>query len=212
MPLGQNDVPYGQSRLGVSSTDRDGLLYVPDGYRPGVPMPIVVWLHGFGGSGGVGRSTSAFADEFGAIILAPDSRGLTWGQSAPGFDADVRYIGAAFRDVTARLDVDATRVALAGVSDGATYALCMGVAYGDTFNHVMVFAEGALQPFRWQGAPRVFIGHGTRDAQMPIEQTSHRTVPVLRARGIDVTLREFDGGHGAPPSVVREGFEWFFAR
>ncbi len=207
----QDDIPYGETRLGLSD-DRDGSLYVPKSYRHGTPMPILVWLHGFSGSAGGFRLTSEFAEEFGAIVLAPESRALTWGQSAPGFDDDVRYIGAAFRNVTSRLDVDADHVALGGVSDGATYALCMGVAYGDTFNHIMVFSEGALQPFRYQGHPRVFLGHGTRDTQMPIEQTSDRTVPVLKAHGIDVTLQLYDGGHGAPAPVVRQGFEWFFAR
>jgi phospholipase/carboxylesterase len=207
----QDDIPYGETRLGIAE-DRDGSLYVPKSYRHGTPMPILVWLHGFSGSAGGFRSTQPLAEEFGAIVLAPESRGITWGQSAPGFDEDVRYIGAAFRDVGSRLDLDGDHVALGGVSDGATYALCMGVAYGDVFNHIMVFSEGALQPFRWRGQPRVFLGHGTRDIQMPIEQTSYRTVPALRERGIDVTLHEYDGGHGAPAPVVRAGFEWFFAR
>ncbi len=205
----QDEVPYGESRLGISDDDRDGTLYIPKKYQAGTPMPIIVMLHGFGGSGRNVRYTFPLSEEFGVIVLAPDSRQLTWGQSAPGFDEDVRYIGAAYRYVTGMLDVDRAHVALGGVSDGAGYALSMGLAYGDVFNHLMVFSEGLMTPFRWQGKPRIFIAHGTRDVQMPIEQTSRRFVPQLQERGYDVTFREYDGGHGAPAPVVREGFEWF---
>ena len=92
-----DDVPYGETRLGVSSDDRDGTLYVPKKYKPGVPMPLLMMLHGFAGFGTGVRYTFPLAEEFGVIVIAPDSRDITWGQSAPGFDADVRYLGAASR-------------------------------------------------------------------------------------------------------------------
>jgi len=87
------DIPFGESRLGLSDDGRDGTLYVPKTYKDGVPMPLLMMLHGFGGQSS--RSTFPLAEEFGVIIVAPESRGLTWGISAPGFDADVRYLGAA---------------------------------------------------------------------------------------------------------------------
>ncbi len=205
----QDDIPLGQSQLGISDTDRDGTVYVPMSYKKGDELPVLVWLHGFGGSGRNSRSTFQLGEEFKVIVLAPDSRALTWGQSAPGFDDDSRYMGMAFRWVTEVLGFDKTRVGMSGVSDGASYALSMGLAYGDTFNHIMVFSEGLMQPFRYQGKPRIFIAHGTRDVQMPIEQTSRRYVPKLQSEGYDVTYREYDGGHGAPAPLVREGFEWF---
>ena len=208
----QSEIPFGESRLGLSDDDRDGTLYVPNGYKAGVPMPLLMMLHGFGGSGQGVRYTFPLADQFGVIILAPESRGLTWGQSAPGFDADVRYLGAAYRYVASFLDVDPAHVALGGISDGAGYALSMGLAYGDTFNHLMVFAGGLMIPYRKQGKPRIFFAHGVNDTQMPIDQTSRKFVTDLKAQGYDVTSREFDGGHGAPAPIVREAFEWFLGQ
>lgn len=206
----QDDIPVGESRLGLSN-DRDGTVYVPKAYKAGVPMPILMMLHGLAGSAQGVRYTFPLAEEFGVIVIAPESRGLTWGQSAPGFDADVRYLGAAYRHVTNSLDVDRAKVALGGHSDGAGYALAMGLAYGDVFNHVMVFSAGLMQPFRKQGKPLIFIAHGVRDTQMPIDQTSRRFVPQLKSEGYDVTYREYDGGHGVSAPVVREAFQWFLA-
>ena len=207
----QLDVPLGESRLGLDD-DRDGTLYVPRSYLPGQPMPLMMMLHGFAGSGQGVRYTFPLAEEFGVIVIGPESRGLTWGQSVPGFDADVRYLGAAYRHVTGLLDVDRSHVALAGHSDGAGYALAMGLAYGDVFNHLMVFSAGLMIPFRRKGMPRIFYAHGIDDHQMPIDRTSRLFVPTLKSEGYDVTYREYDGGHGLPAPVLREAFEWFVGK
>lgn len=202
-------IPYGQSRLGISDDDRDGTLYVPQSYTPGVPMPVMMMLHGFGGTGDGVRSMFPLAEEFGVIIIAPESRGLTWGRSIPGFDADVRYLGPAYRHVAGLLDLDDSHVALGGISDGAGYALSMGLAYGNSFNYLIVFAGGQLIPFRPQGKPKIFIAHGVDDAQMPIDLTARKYAPALKADGYDVTYHEYDGGHRVPAAEIRAAFQWF---
>jgi predicted esterase len=207
----QDGIPIGESRLGLSDDFRDGTVYVPRSYDPDVPMPLLMMLHGYSGGAQSVRYTFPLAEEFGVIVIAPESRDLTWGRSIPGFDADVRYLGSAFRYVSSMLNVDFTHVALGGVSDGAGYALSMGLAYGDTFNHIIVFSGGLMIPLRKQGKPRIFIAHGTKDVQMPIDRTARRFVPSLKDDGYDVTYKEYDGGHGAPVPIVREAFEWFVA-
>ena len=208
---GQDGFKYGESRLGISDDERDGSVYVPKRYKPGVPMPVMMLLHGLAGSAESARGMYPLAEEFGVIIIAPESRGITWGQSIPGFDEDVRYLGPAYRHVRSMLTVDTSHVALAGISDGAGYALSMGLAYGDSFNHVMVFAGGLMVPFRRQGKPRLFIAHGITDTQMPIDLTARKYVPQLKGEGYDVTYHEYEGGHRVPPAEIREAFKWFIA-
>ena len=210
-PAPGSGIPYGESRLGISNGLRDGTLFVPKSYKPGVAMPLLMMLHGYAGSGDSMRYTFPFAEEFGVIVIAPESRDLTWGQSAPGFDPDVRYLSAAVREVVDMLDIDPTHVALGGISDGAGYALSMGLAYGDSFNHVMVFSGGLMIPFRRQGNPHIFIAHGINDIQMPIDRTGRRFANELKIDGYDVTYREYEGGHAVPRDILREGFEWFLA-
>ena len=208
----QSDIPYGESRLGLTNDLRDGTLYVPKSYKDGEPMPLLMMLHGYSGFAQNVRYTFPLAEEFGVIVIAPESRDVTWNRSAQGFDPDVRYLGAAYRQVTGMLDVDRTHVALGGQSDGAGYALSMGLAYGDVFNHLIILAGGMMTPLRKQGKPRIFFGHGVNDQQMPIDRTARRFVPELKEEGYDVTLLEYDGGHGVPVSVVREAFKWFLAK
>ena len=98
------EVPYGQTRLGISDTDRDGTLYVPKSYKPGTGMPLVMMLHGFSGGGDSQKRLFALAEELGFLVIAPESRDITWGKEAPGFDDDVKYLGAAFRHVGGLVD------------------------------------------------------------------------------------------------------------
>jgi phospholipase/carboxylesterase len=211
-PGAGDGVPYGQSPLGVSDDGRDGILYVPKIYRESVPAPLLIMLHGFAGWADEMKSTFALAEEFGVVLIAPESRSLTWGQASPGFDADVKHIGAAYRKVTGLVNIDPDRVGLGGRSDGAGYALSMGLAYGDIFNHIIVFSGGLMAPLRRKGMPKVFISHGTNDQQMPIVLTGRKYAATLKAEGYDVTYHEYEGGHGTPPAIAREAFAWLVGK
>ena len=207
-PAAPGGPPFGQSPLRLSDDGRDGVLYVPRSYRESTPVPLLIMLHGFAGWADEMKSTFALAEEYGVVVIAPESRALTWGQAAPGFDPDVKYISAAYRKVTDVINVDPDRVGLGGRSDGAGYALSMGLAYGDIFNHVIVFSGGLMNPIRRKGKPKLFIAHGTNDQQMPIELTGRQYAATLKEEGYDVTYREYDGGHGTPPAIAREAFRW----
>jgi len=193
--------------------NRDGTLYVPRGYKADTPMPMLVMLHGAGGTSQSVSYTFAIADDLGFIVLAPDSRDeATWDLLLHGYGDDVEFIGAALRDAYARCSVDRKRMALAGHSDGASYSLSLGIGTGDTFGHVLAFSPGVMQPAEVHGKPKIFISHGLSDPVMPIDVTSRVFVPRLRKLGYDVTFREYEGRHGVPPAIVREGFEWWLGR
>jgi phospholipase/carboxylesterase len=199
----------GEQPLKLGS-DRDGMLFVPRGYKTDTPAPLVLMLHGAGSTGRAVSYTFDIADDLGAVVLAPDSRDeATWDLLLRGYGEDVEFIGLALKDVYARCNVDRKRMAIAGHSDGASYALSLGLGTGDTFGHIMAFSPGVMQPAEVHGKPRIFISHGLSDPIMPIEVTSRTFVPRLKKLGYDVTLREYEGRHGVPPAVVREGFEWF---
>lgn len=200
--------PRGRSPLGISDDGRDGVLFVPASYTESTPAPLLVMLHGFGGWADEMKSTFALAEEFGVVIIAPESRGVTWGRESPGFDDDVRYIGAAYRTITKTINVDPDRVGLGGRSDGAGYALTMGLAYGDIFNHLIVIAGGRMNPLRRKGKPKIFMVHGNHDQVMPIELSARPFSKQLKEEGYDVTYVEYDGGHATPMEYVRPAFAW----
>jgi phospholipase/carboxylesterase len=105
--------------------------------------------------------------------------------------------------------VDASRLAVGGFSDGASYALSLGVTNGDLFTHVIAFSPGFLAPAGKHGSPALFVSHGTRDRVLPIDVCSRRLVPQARREGYRVEYREFDGGHAVPPEIARGALDWF---
>jgi phospholipase/carboxylesterase len=197
----------GETALGLGS-GRDGLLYVPRGYDPGRPSPLAVVLHGAGRDAQRMRPIFPLADEVGLVIVAPDSRGRTWDAIEGRIGPDVEFLDAALRSVFAQVRVIPTHLALAGFSDGASYALGLGLANGDLFSHVIAFSPGFVTSPLRRGKPSVFISHGTQDLVLPINNTSRVIAPRLRAAGYDVVYREFDGPHQLLPEIAHEAFAW----
>src|SRR3954464_10745304 len=100
----------GQQPLRLGS-DRDGVLFVPKGYKPEVAAPLVLMFHGAGGTGLGVSYTFEVADEHGIIILAPDSRDeATWDFLVHGYGEDVEFIGIALKDTYPRCTVHHNRM------------------------------------------------------------------------------------------------------
>ena len=205
-------VPTGLRPLGLGgSAGRDGLLYVPTDYDGAAEKaPLALALHGAGGDARSGISQLLdLADEYGLVLLAPESRGRTWDVLVGGYGPDVAFIDRALEQTFDRVAVDAEKVAVSGFSDGASYALSLGMTNGDLFTRVVAFSPGFAAPAARRDRPPVFVSHGTRDRVLPIDRCSRRIVPRLRREGYEVRYREFDGPHTVPKPVAREALEWF---
>jgi phospholipase/carboxylesterase len=197
----------GTHALGLGDR-RDALLVVPPSAAPGAPL--VLGLHGAGGTGRqMEQLLAAEAARRGLLVLAPDSRGTTWDVIRGGYGPDVAFLNQALSAVLARFAVGP--LAVSGFSDGASYALSIGLANGDLFGHVLAWSPGFMAPPELAGRPRVFVSHGTDDRVLPIDRCSRRLVPVLRADGYAVRYDEFDGGHVVPPGVLAASLDWFGA-
>jgi phospholipase/carboxylesterase len=186
-----------------------GLVYVPAGVGPELPTPLVLLLHGAGATAQHGLDLLiGQADDAGLVLVAPSSQGETWDLLLGGYGPDVAWIDRALAEVFLRLPVDPTRLAVGGFSDGASYALSLGLTNGDLFSHVLAFSPGFAAPARRRGRPRLFLSHGTRDRVLPIDACSRRLVLELRQTGYQVRYREFEGGHVIPPAIVLEAVAW----
>ena len=201
----------GLRTLGLDAA-RDALLYVPTGYQATTPAPLVLSLHGAGGDAEGGLyPLQPLADSGGFLVLSVASRGRTWDAVLSAFGPDVAFIDQALGWTFERYAVDPSSVAVAGFSDGASYALSLGLANGDLFGQVMAFSPGFVAPAPAQGCPRVFVSHGTTDTVLPIDRCSRRIVPRLRQANYDVTYQEFDGPHTVPPEIAQTAVAWFLA-
>ena len=151
-----------------------------------------------------------FADTFGFILLSPASQGGTWDAIGDGYGPDVRALDAALTKVFTICNVDPARVGVCGFSDGASYALGLGLSNGELFQSVIAWSPGFVpQGIDRQGKPRVFVSHGTNDPILPIDSCSRVLVPDLKKRGYAVTYREFEGVHTVPREVSEEALRWF---
>ncbi|MCA1651896.1 MAG: phospholipase [Acidobacteria bacterium] len=199
----------GARALGLGGT-RDAILQVPA--KASSPLPLLVLLHGAGGGAeGVLRRLGRVADEAGVAVLAPDSRDSSWDAIAGSFGRDVSFVNRALERVFEVVAIDPARVAVGGFSDGATYALSLGLINGDLFGRVLAFSPGFVVEGTSHGRPRFFVSHGIADTILPIDRCSRRIVRALQQRGYDVTFREFDGGHEVPSAIAREGMQWVAA-
>ena len=202
--------PLGLRPLGIGGT-RDSYLYVPETYDPESPAPLVLLLHGAGGHAHDGLALLRdLAESTGTILLAPASREPTWDiLVSRRYGPDVAMIDRALAWTFSRYAVDPAYMAVGGFSDGASYALSLGITNGDLFTHVLAFSPGFMAPATQKGSPHIFISHGTRDGVLPIERCSRKIVPQLERAGYDVRYREFEGGHKVLPEIAGEALEWF---
>ena len=139
---------------------------------PGAPLMLL--FHGFGGTGS--REIVAVrdqADRHGVVVVAPDSRGQSWDIIVSGrFGPDVEFVDQLMAVVPQRYDIDPTRFAVSGISDGASYALCVGPRNDCT---TIAFSPGFAFPGEGDARPRIFMSHGTRDPILAVrEHPAHR--------------------------------------
>ncbi len=129
-----------------------------------------------------------------------------------GFGPDVASIDEALRRTFARYAVAPGQVHAAGFSDGASYALSLGLSNGDIFRRIVAFSPGFAAPARRVGRPEIFIAHGRSDQVLAIDPTSRRVVRRLRDAGYEVLYREFDGGHTVPADIAAAATTWMTAQ
>jgi len=195
----------GQIMLGIDSY-RDAVLQIPASAGQS-PLPLLVMLHGATQSAeDMFWYLGSTHEEAGVAVLAPNSRDTTWDAIGVGnFSIDVEYLNRALERVFETTAIDPARVALGGFSDGATYALSLGLINGDFFKNIVAFSPGFVISGEPHGKPRIFISHGTHDHILPIDRCGRRIAAELKDSGYEVTFREFDGDHEIPADVARAG-------
>ena len=197
--------------MGLDPT-RDAFLYVPKSYRPDVPAPLAVLLHGAGQEAHeLFNPLQPFADELGIVLAAPNSRDSSWDIRYGSFGDDVAFINQMLERVFDQVRVASSKISLCGFSDGASYALSLGLVNGDLFGHIVAFSPGFMVHPGAVGKPKIFVTHGTADHILNIDLTSRKLVPKLKSEGYDVQYREFDGPHTPPRAYIRDILNWMIA-
>lgn len=154
----------------------DGGAGRPDG------IPALMFLHGWGSSGGAVLRMSDLIDTArarGYAVIAPDGvpratgSGFTWGfhPDRPGPRDEIAFLRAVRDDAAARHGIDGTRVILAGFSIGGSMTSYLACAAPDTFAAYAPVA-GAFwvpHPDTCAGPVDLLHTHGWADPVVPLE-------------------------------------------
>lgn len=186
-------------------------IVVPENYRPANPVPLVVALHGAGITADGPRAfLGPYAESDGFVLVIPESADFTWDAIHGVYGPDLVTIDAALGVAFRYCAIDPARICLEGFSDGASYALGVGITNPEIFTHVVAFSPGLVTRARSQPRkPRIFVSHGLQDTVLPIDLASRRIVPELEAEGYDVEYVEYDGVHSVPPAIARAAVDFW---
>ncbi len=199
----------GQGVLGLDA--RDAHYFVPQGVDPATPAPLLVMLHGktqlANETLGEWRRAAA-RNRF--IVMAPQSRGITWEVDNGPVGPDAVFIDQALAAMFDRFRIDPKKIAVAGFSDGGTMALSSGLVNGDFFSHILAFAPIRYHAPGAVGTPKIFIANGQEDPGASYA-AARGMARQLEGDGYDVEFYGFKGGHFMDPDAIKRATRRFMA-
>ncbi|MFD2512281.1 alpha/beta hydrolase [Pontibacter locisalis] len=189
----------------------NGYLYVPVNYNRLTSAALAVMFHGAGATAEQGLSLiRRYADDNNILIMAPASHAQSWDIIVDhNFGIDVSLLDQALAHVFEEFVIDSKHIGIGGFSDGASYALSLGLTNGDLFTHIIAFSPGFAYTVEKRGIPAVFMSHGIDDPVLPIDPCGRRIAPLLREQGLALEFKEFKGGHEIPDDISASAVHWF---
>jgi phospholipase/carboxylesterase len=202
--------------LDETSTGRPLAVFLPEPYEPRYAYPLVVWLHGGGGSEqDLATVMPAISDQnfVGAAFRGTRAgeRGFHW--HADDLDDWLPELHATLCDLRRAYHVHSERIFLAGFGEGATMALRTLLRRPEWFAGALAlggdFPESprSLQRFEDLKGKRILLGSGARDGVVPALKNA-AAARLLRSAGLEVDVRTYDADRTLVPEMLREANAW----
>lgn len=174
------------SSIQVGGLERTYREYIPALYSPAKPMPLVLLLHGGGGtSEGMEKLTLGgfhrLSDREGFIVVYPDGIEKHWndGRGLEAYRAhrenidDVGFISALIEHLIRTLNVDPNRIYAAGISNGGQFSQRLACELSNRIAAIGVVAIQLPEHLPSSCAPKrpvsVLMMPGTEDPLVPWE-------------------------------------------
>jgi phospholipase/carboxylesterase len=198
------------------------LTFLPTGYEPGYAYPLVLFLHGCGGSEKQLMRLGPALSRRNYVSIAlrgpvpaerhGQRRGFRWGA---GVEADAyteEYVFRALEQVDEMYHIHNRRIFLVGVGEGAELAYRLGIGYPERFRGIVSLngcmpQRGPLFRLHSIRRLRVMIGHGIANARVPLA-TARRDFQLLYTAGLDVDLRTYPTTNRLHPAMLRDVDRW----
>jgi phospholipase/carboxylesterase len=200
------------------------LTYQPTGFEPSYAYPLLVFLHGRGGSEKqlmrlaprVSRRNYISIGLRGPELMRRfddgDEDGYGWGQSTSADSYAEEYVFRAIEQACLMYPINEERVYLAGICEGAATAYRLGLAYPDKFAGVIALnghipAGGPLFRLPELRRLRVFIGHGIANSTVPLSvaKKDHR---LLWTAGVPIELKTYPTTHRIHLDMLKDINRW----
>jgi poly(3-hydroxybutyrate) depolymerase len=177
-------------------------LYLPSGYTPARPFPLVVALHGLGANEDSMLSPlygiPPLADRHGFIVVAPLGYRVDggYGAFASGHRGQLseQDVMEVIKIVRAQYKIDDSRIYLMGHSMGGIGTWALGAKYPDMWAALGPIS-GVASPAtveKMRAIPEVVV-HGDADDIVPVSG-SRAMVEQMKKLGVDVKYIEVPGG------------------
>lgn len=183
----------------IDFADRTYELYVPASYSDGQPAPLLLVLHGAGGTGARSQGwlgLDELAEENGFIIAYPDGLANNWdfGNGLPTRTGtpyrvdDVGFLVWLVDEIGKDYTIDRERVFAAGMSNGALMAYRLACEAPETFAAIAAVAAPVYVPAvrGCEDTPvSVLFIHGTEDPILSWERVLTRNGQVIGLSAFD---------------------------
>jgi poly(3-hydroxybutyrate) depolymerase len=169
MPAGQELGQWvEQPKLEVDGTDRQWWLWLPTGYEPTKPYPVVFNFHGCGGNENIVPMPKVAGDKA-ILVRGAGINDSCWDQGPNG--VDVKFFDQMLAEVAAKRCADTSRVFATGYSSGSWLVNSLECVRGDKLRATGTVAGGVQfgddTPCVGKVA-RIFV-HDSDDPENPIE-------------------------------------------
>jgi predicted peptidase len=203
-------------------------LFIPPSYSAGKPHPLVIWLHGAGGAGRDNKlqisgdqipGTRTWTKpqnqaKYPAFVLVPQSPG-PWVEYLDRLSPELTLVVEILEAVKSQYSIDATRIYVAGQSDGGYGTWNLITQKPDLFAAAIPLCGGGdPQTARRIANMPIWVFHGRRDYVIPVEH-SRKMVEAIRKAGGRPRYTEYARiGHDiwdqafSEPEIV----SWLFAQ
>jgi predicted esterase len=195
----------------AAAAEHESVVVLPPGHDPAKPSPLLIVLHGTGGTGrGMADAWTGPAAAVGAILVAPDALRPAFGSNGFSWTYRDESEWLVLRELErARAAYAVGPVILAGYSQGANIALMLGQTCPARFDAVIPvsghYEPGVAEvPASGDDRPAWYLLIGSRDGPASTYLDAER---AFRSAGMDVRRRTLAGrGHEFPtgPGGERE--------
>jgi phospholipase/carboxylesterase len=199
--------------------------FLPTGYEPRYPYPLLVFFHGHGSNEEqilrlaprLSRRNYISIGLRGPKVVRKRSRvGYAWGDASQTSLVE-DYLLRAVEQTRLNYHIHSERIYLAGYSEGSATAYRLALTFPEklagviSLNGCMPRHDRPLLRLPSVRDLRVFIGHGIANSVVPLS-LARADARLLWTAGLDVTAHTYPTNHRLHPDMLRDINRWIITR